>query len=97
MDKVDQKVQMEWAKYEFCLALLLTVERVTRNNQHQTSQQGKRATSEAAQTIGRQSYLGEDLVNLSETLLYCIREDRSVFEPQGLDQCAIIDRLVFFL
>lgn len=43
----------------------------------------------------RSVQISDDLVNMAETVFYCINEP-SLFSPQGLDLDVLIDRLVKF-
>lgn len=108
-DLVDEATQEEFGKYEFCLALLLTVERVLRVPHNQAGAGSGRKSKSGADSgksrsgrgsgshggggrQGQDAATGEDLVNLAETVYYCIRDDPSLFEPLGRDRQAVLDR-----
>ncbi|XP_076801900.1 cilia- and flagella-associated protein 54-like [Clavelina lepadiformis] len=91
---------------ELCLALLLVMERVARARSQKRGQtltstsmifsaedHDVTAPPTQANTSGsiRSIQISDDLVNLAETVLYCVN-DATFFAPQGLDGDALIDR-----
>ena len=99
---MDKDEQSDHSGSELCLALLLVMERVVRQRKRLDTAQTLPPGADASDPPPTQSssrtnnQASDDLVNLAETIFYCINEE-ALFFPQGADGDVVIDRSVLFV
>ena len=98
MEEASETTKSEYNIYELCMALLLTIEKVIRQQHFMQSSPSARRTTAGNEVDGLNKAVnnGDDILYVAETLLYCIK-DPSCFDPIGLDKEPVITRFSSYL